>query len=349
MSIRTNLIKIGWDLGGAHIKYCVESQASNIIWYDIIPFDFWKDYSKLSALIRGICKQYHEKGSLIENYFTMSAEMCDCFENRRAGVKYILNQIKKIKYSSYIFSKNGLSKLDNKYKIYPDKVGSYNWYASALYISKLINNVILIDFGSTTCDFSIIKNGKILNRRTSDIDGMLTGELLYTGCSRTPIYAHINQIRFGNKIYNIIPENFSSMSDVNIILGKLDKRDVYSKSSDGSNHSLLQSYKRICRSFGFDYDSSKKKLVNHLCLKIYDDQVELINKTLSLHSQKYFKNSKYIVVGLGLGSKIITNMCKQNRYDYLDIRDILNDTIVNGDYLSNLFPAFVLNRLSNEL
>ena len=86
--------------------------------------------------------------------------------------------------------------------------------------------------------------------------------------------------------------------------------------------------------------------MNNLCLKIYDDQVELINKTLSLHSQKYFKNSKYIVVGLGLGSKIITNMCKQNRYDYLDIRDILNNTVVNGDYLSNLFPAFVLNRLS---
>ena len=89
--------------------------------------------------------------------------------------------------------------------------------------------------------------------------------------------------------------------------------------------------------------------VNEIPLKIYGNQVDLINKTLSLHSHEYFKNSKYIVIGLGLGSKIISNMCKQNRYDYLDIRDILNDTIVNGDYLSNLFPAFVLNRLSNEL
>ena len=40
MSTRINLIKIGWDLGGAHIKYCVESEASNTIWYDIIDFDF---------------------------------------------------------------------------------------------------------------------------------------------------------------------------------------------------------------------------------------------------------------------------------------------------------------------
>tara|TARA_B100000035_G_scaffold197219_1_gene168519 strand:- start:1230 stop:2279 length:1050 start_codon:yes stop_codon:yes gene_type:complete len=349
MSTRINLIKIGWDLGGAHIKYCVESQASNVIWYDIIDFDFWRDYSKLGMLIKSICKKYHARGSLIENYFTMSAEMCDCFDNRRAGVKYILNQIKKMKYHSYIFSKHGLSKLNSKCNVYPDKIASYNWYASALYLSKLIDNAILIDFGSTTCDFSIIKNGKILNRRSSDIDGMLTKELLYTGCSRTPIYAHISEIRFRGRNYNIIPENFSSMSDVNIILGKLDKRDIYSKPSDGSNHSLIQSYKRICRSFGFDYDRSKRNLINYLCLKIYDNQVDLINKTLSFHSDKYFKRSKHVVIGLGLGSKIISNMCKQNRYDYLDIKDILNDTIVNGDYLSNLFPAFVLNRLSNEL
>ena len=349
MSTRINLIKIGWDLGGAHIKYCVESEASNTIWYDIIDFDFWKDYTKLSTLIISVCEKYHKKGSLLENYFTMSAEMCDCFDNRRAGVKYILNEIKKIKYDSYIFSKGGFSKLNSKYKVYPNKVGSYNWYASALFVSKFIDNVIVVDFGSTTCDFSIIKNGKILNRRTSDINGMLTKELLYTGCARTPIYAHISEIRFRKKIYNIIPENFSSMSDVNLILGKLKKQDIYSKSSDGSSHSLLQSYKRISRSFGFDYDSSKRNLLNNLCLKIFDNQVDLINKTLSFHSNKYFKHSKYIVVGLGLGSRIISKMCQQNRYDYLDIRDILKDTILNGDYLSNLFPAFVLNRLSNEL
>ena len=178
---------------------------------------------------------------------------------------------------------------------------------------------------------------------------MLTKELLYTGCARTPIYAHISEIRFRKKIYNIIPENFSSMSDVNIILGELNKRDIYSKSSDGSSHSLLQSYKRISRSFGFDYDSSRRNILNNLCSKIYYNQVDLINKTLSFHSNKYFKRSKYIVVGLGLGSKIIANMCQRNRYNYLDMRDILNDIILNGGYLSNLFPAFVLSRLSNEL
>ena len=102
----------------------------------------------------------------------------------------------------------------------------------------------------------------------------------------------------------------------------------------------------MSRSFGFDYDRSKKNLVNSLSLKIYNNQVNLIEKTLSFHSKKYFKQANFVIIGLGLGSRIIRDMCKKNRYDYLDIRDILNSTIVNGEYLANLFPAFALNRLS---
>jgi predicted NBD/HSP70 family sugar kinase len=30
---------IGWDIGGAHIKYCVISDNSNIIWYDIMDLN----------------------------------------------------------------------------------------------------------------------------------------------------------------------------------------------------------------------------------------------------------------------------------------------------------------------
>ena len=34
-----------------------------------------------------------KKKSAISNYFTMSAEMCDCFDNRDIGVKFIIQQI----------------------------------------------------------------------------------------------------------------------------------------------------------------------------------------------------------------------------------------------------------------
>ena len=49
MSIKPYITKIGWDIGGAHIKYCVESESNNIIWYDIIDFDFWSEHDALDG------------------------------------------------------------------------------------------------------------------------------------------------------------------------------------------------------------------------------------------------------------------------------------------------------------
>jgi len=77
---------IGWDIGGAHIKYCVISDNSNIIWYDIMDFEFWNEYKDFKNILIEINSIYKKKNHHIENYFTMSAEMCDCFNDRNKGV-----------------------------------------------------------------------------------------------------------------------------------------------------------------------------------------------------------------------------------------------------------------------
>ena len=89
----TSITKIGWDIGGAHLKYCVISNDSDIIWYDIIDFEFWKEYKKFKNIVIKINSIYSKKNHHTENYFTMSAEMCDCFDNRADGVDYIVKQI----------------------------------------------------------------------------------------------------------------------------------------------------------------------------------------------------------------------------------------------------------------
>ncbi len=339
-------VRIGWDIGGAHIKYCVESDLSKIIWYDLIDYEFWRDYKGFRDIIKSINKTYHNKNIRIKNYFTMSAEMCDCFDDRNVGVEYIINEIVRSKCESYIFTRNGFMKSDNINTQEFKNIASHNWYASATYISDYYQNAIAVDFGSTTCDFLIIKKGKIINKRTSDFSGMETRELLYTGCSRTPIYTHLNEIIYNNKKFKMIPEHFSSMSDIYIILNKLKPNDIYSKVLDGSDNTKLNAYKRVSRSFGFDFNKNKLSLIYNLSKKIYNNQIKLIENEIKYHKNRHFRSMHDIkIIGLGLGHNTISYICKKNKMKYENISKILNSEIKYGSSITKLFPSFVMCRL----
>lgn len=340
-------VRIGWDIGGAHIKYCVESSVSNIIWYDFIDFEFWDKYNGFRDLIKKINSIYNNKNIKIQNYFTMSAEMCDCFDNRDIGVQYIIREILYSGCDSYVFTRNGFVKPDKINMKEYKKIASHNWYASAVYISKLYKNTIAVDFGSTTCDFIIIKNGKIVNKRTSDFTGLKTRELLYTGCSRTPIYAHLNEVTYNKRKFKIIPENFSSMSDIYIILDKIKAKDIYSKVIDGTDNTKKNAYKRVGRSFGFDFTQKQSRLVNTLSREIYRNQINLIENEIKHHKRIHFNDVPEMkIIALGLGQKIISEICKKNKLKSIDIKKILEYEINPSSSLSKLFPSYVMCRLS---
>ncbi len=339
-------VRIGWDIGGAHIKYCVESDATDIIWYDLIEYEFWHNYKEFRDVIKNINSTYDKKNTIIKNYFTMSAEMCDCFNDRNIGVEYIIREIVRSGYESYIFTRNGFVKSNKigceEYK----NIASHNWYASAIYISRLYQNAIAVDFGSTTCDFMIIKKGKVINKRTSDFSGLQTRELLYTGCARTPIYAHMNEVIYNGIKYKIIPEQFSSMSDIYIILNKLKVKDIYSRVSDGSDNTKTNAYKRVSRSFGFDFTKNEVSLINALSERIYNNQIKIIRNEIMHHKNRYFKNIHDIkIIGLGLGHNTVSYISKKNKLKYENINELLELEIESGNSMTKLFPSFVMCRL----
>ena len=340
-------ISIGWDIGGAHIKYCVDSDDSKLIWYDILAFDFWRDYKKLKNLIKKVNSLYKKKKFSINNYFTMSAEMCDCFDTRDFGVKFIIQQIIESRCTSYIFTRDGFIKPKSITKSILRNIGSYNWYSTALYLSNRYTDIIAIDYGSTTCDFIIIKNGNIKNKRTSDLSGLQTNELLYSGCARTPIYSNINKINYNGKLYKIIPEQFSLMSDIHIILGALKVKDIYSKTADGTLNNKINAFKRVSRSFGFDYSKNKINLIKYLASQIYNSQTELIKSHIIYHMNKYFPDKKNVkIIGLGLGHEIISNISSKEKLAYLGINDTLESEINGGAALAKIYPSYVMCRLN---
>ena len=77
------------------------------------------------------------------------------------------------------------------------------------------------------------------------------------------------------------------MSDIYIILDKLSVDSIYSKTSNNIDHTKINAYKRISRSFGFDFTNKKLDLVKNLSKKIYNNQIKLIEEYILFHQKKY--------------------------------------------------------------
>jgi uncharacterized hydantoinase/oxoprolinase family protein len=137
------------------------------------------------------------------------------------------------------------------------------------------------------------------------------------------------------------------MSDINIILGTLKAKDIYSKTADGTLNNKTNAFKRVSRSFGFDYSKNKINLIKYLASQIYNSQIELIKSYIIYHMKKYFPDKKNVkIIGLGLGHEIISNISNKEKLSYLGINDTLESEINGGAALARIYPSYVMCRLN---
>ena len=177
---------LGIDIGGAHIKIVGLDQSQNICLVKYRKCYLWKNPKKLKQEIAFINSLSNNKNIICG--VTMTAELCDIFPDRLTGAKIILNECKKIKFKTFLYSKSDkvFEKLQSNNL---SNLISMNWHSIGKYLTNFVKNALIIDFGSTTTDFICIKNGKIMNKAFNDFKRLSSGEILYTGLIRTPLFA----------------------------------------------------------------------------------------------------------------------------------------------------------------
>ena len=341
MTIKTY---IGWDIGGSNTKISIiKSNRANS---EVHEIELWNDngLSKLKKLV----SEFGNNKSDTYHGVTLSGEMCDIFPSRKNGINTILSFFKKYSSNTLIYSSSGFLKL-HKIREYK-KVASMNWYSIGEMISNKIDNCIIIDMGSTTTDFIMIKNNKIINKREDDFTGLNHDELLYTGFLRSPIYALTNEVRVNMISSKVIPENFSTMADVYQILNIIDIKYDYSSRADGRSKTILNSYKRVARSFGFDFNKNHKKIIEKLCQEIMNIHIAKIYRSLRIIIKKNsYKNNNVKIIGLGIGTNLIKKMVNKYDLSYLNINTVLKDDPVIFDEKTLIhFPSYVVANLLRE-
>ena len=309
------ILYLGIDIGGAHIKIVGLDQFQNICLIKYRKCYLWKNPKKLKQEVTFINSLSNNKNILCG--VTMTAELCDIFPDRLTGAKLILNECKKIKFKTFLYSKSDkvFEKLQSNNL---SNLMSMNWHSIGKYLTHFVKNALIIDLGSTTTDFICIKNGKIMNKAFNDFKRLSNGEILYTGLMRTPLFAIKKNVKYKSKNISIIPEYFSNTSDIYRINKKIKKEFDIDDETDFSDKNVIGSYKRIARSFGMDYHSKDKFFIKKLSENIMNEQLNTINKNTEKLLKKFNMKKKSLIILSGIGQEVLKKLFKNNKVKLLE-------------------------------
>lgn len=223
-----------------------------------------------------------------------------------------------------------------------------NWHSIGRYFSKNFNNVIIVDFGSTTTDFVCIKNSKIINQGFDDFTRLSKKEIFYSGIIRTPLFGLEHEITLKKKKYQIIPEFFSNTSDIYRIYNFLEKDFDIDDEADNGKKGIVQSMIRISRSFCIEYKKSKRNLILDLSKVLIDKQINNIKLNIYnlLKKNKLDKNTPLIFTGIG--KKILEEKIKTKSGVNIGKLIKAQNKKLNNFALNNM-PAYCIAQLISDL
>lgn len=303
------------DIGGANIKIFDGKYRS---YY----FPIWKKMSKFGNFISSLNLKADIFG------ITMTAEIADCFKDKKEGVNFIIDNVEKALNGKIKFLSNNLNfemlSLDDARKN-PYLVASTNFIATAKYISEREDSGIIIDIGSTTTDIIPFKDKKILSCN-NDLERLQNCQLIYSGILRTNVCAIIHSLNFRKKRQRISAEYFSITADVYRILGQIDENQYTTETPDGRGKDLESCKRRLARIICSDINEINDSEIYYIAKQIKRKQICELKKCIKYNEKKFNINNKFILgIGKFLGKDI--NAC--SKYQTLSAVEALYHILKN--------------------
>jgi len=238
-------IVAGYDVGGAHLKVArVENGKLTAVRQIACPL--WQGIDQLDS---ALAEATPIVGNAAIHAITMTAELTEIFDSREAGVITLLQRLReRIEGEIRIFA--GLKGFTDMATARGDplSVASANFLATARAIAVRQPRSLLIDMGSTTTDILACDRPQGL----TDAERLQTGELVYTGLTRTPVPSVATRAPLAGEWQGLARDAFATMADVRRILGTLPNDVDHHATTDGKGKSVAESLARLARGFGRD-------------------------------------------------------------------------------------------------
>ena len=336
---------IGWDLGGANVKFA-SLENGRVAQVAQIPCPIVPERTKFDSAVDAALPL---TSSPARHAVTMTGELSDVFNDRAEGVAYLVDLMEKVmsgqEVNIYAGSVGFLTPVGAKRRVM--EVASANWHATAVYIARDHAEALLVDVGTTTTDLTPIKGGAIAARGATDAERLTEGELLYTGIVRTPVMAVAHSVPFRGRVQRIAAERFATMADVWRLTNELpDGADPY-PAADQRGKSLEESAARLGRMLG--RDSGDTELAEWVALArhfAHCQLAEIEHAARGLTERDGLVQSAP-VIGAGCGRFLTRRLAKRLGRTYVDFGDLVNAAPQVRELASRCAPAVAVALLAS--
>lgn len=299
----------GLDIGGANLKAAWLDTATGQISSRHSAFALWRSPTQLADQLKQLTQAWPEPKKIS---ITMTGEIADCFPSKASGVATIVEQCEAAfaarpapcRYYAMSANKSIASFLpaDDACRAWR-RVAASNWHAVARMWGEWLTPHrqtpgLILDLGSTTLDLTPVPCDQLPTPR-SDFERIRRGELLYTGCRRSPLAAVLPTVNIDAEQVTLAQELFATIGDAYLVTGDRAEAPADCETADGRPATVGHAKQRIARLFCSDAEELPNGWIERIAATAKIAHLKAISQTIQRSLQQNPDTSWCLMLGEG--------------------------------------------------
>jgi probable H4MPT-linked C1 transfer pathway protein len=338
---------VGWDIGGANVKAAIlayEGGETKTICVASHPFEIWREKERLPEVLQTILAEIAPDSAPQAMAVTMTAELADIFVTKREGVLFVLDSLLASfpYYPIYALSLSGEFAPLADARSRPLDFAAANWLATALWIARQNRDCLVVDVGSTTTDILPILNSRVCAKGRTDLERLISGELVYTGILRTNLAAIVQSVPVSGRFSRVSSEYFAISGDMNLILGRLNPDDYTCPTPDGRPPTLESARQRLARLVCADMEMVSPDEIDEIARYVFEQQVRQISEAVLQVFSRLPALRDLPMCALGAGRFLAVEVARRLGIENIDL------SISENQQFSEVAPCYAAGYLLAE-
>lgn len=299
----------GLDIGGANLKAAWLDTATGQISSRHSAFALWRSPTQLADQLEQLTQAWPEPKKIT---ITMTGEIADCFPSKSSGVATIVEQCEAAfaaRSAPCLYYAMSTDKAIASLLLADDarrawkRIAASNWHAVARMWGEWLTTHrqtpgLILDLGSTTLDLTPVPCDQVPTPH-SDFERIRRGELLYTGCRRSPLAAVLPTVNIDADTLPLAQELFATMGDAYLVTGDRAEAPTDCETADGRPATVGHAEQRIARLFCSDAEELPNGWIQRIAAAAKNAHLNAISQTIQRSLQLNPDTSWCLLLGEG--------------------------------------------------